>query len=120
MVHKSRLFRAGSKSTKGKSPRVTESAFRTKLLKKLRDIPDSYFFVKEAKNIRGIADIIGCISGVFVAIEVKRSLQESLIYSERNALQDKFLKDIAKAGGMSYKVYPENMEEILEKLYQVQ
>jgi hypothetical protein len=93
-----------------------ESVYQRKLIKKLKAIPNSYFFVKEAANIRGIADIIGCINGTFVALEVKRSLEESKKYSPRNALQDKFLSDIVKVKGKAYKIYPENEGAILNDL----
>jgi hypothetical protein len=87
-------------------------------MKKLRAIPNSYWFSKEAGSIRGISDIIGSINGIFVALEVKRSLEESKKYSTRNALQDKFLADIRKTGGKAYKIFPENEEEILNELLQ--
>lgn len=85
-------------------------------MKKLKAIPDSYFFSKEAGAIRGISDIIGCINGRFIALEVKKSLDESKKYSPRNALQDKFLADIKKIGGRAYKIFPENEEIILDEL----
>ena len=88
-------------------------------MKKLKAIPRSHWFSKEAGAIRGISDIIGCVNGVFVAIEVKRSLEESKKYSPRNALQDKFLRDTQKVGGKAYKVYPENEEAVLNDLYKI-
>lgn len=92
---------------------LKESTYQRKLLKKLRSIPNSYFIVKEAASIRGIPDILGCINGTFVALEVKRSLEESKKYSPRNALQNKTLADIVRVKGIAYKVYPENEEEVL-------
>jgi len=83
----------------------------------LKAIPKSYFFIKEAGSIRGIADILGCVNGTFVALEVKKSLEESKKYSPRNALQDKFLADINKVKGIAYKIYPESEQEILDKLW---
>lgn len=88
-------------------------------MKTLRSIPNSYFFSKEAGSIRGISDIIGCISGTFVGLEVKRSLEEAKKYSPRNALQDKFIADIKKVKGKAYKIYPENEQEILEELWKL-
>lgn len=85
-------------------------------MKKLKSIPNSYFFSKEAGSIRGISDIIGCINGRFIALEVKKSLDESKKYSPRNALQDKFLADIKKISGRAYKIFPENEELILDEL----
>lgn len=85
-------------------------------MKKLKAIPNSHFFSKEAGSIRGISDIIGCINGRFIALEVKKSLEESKKYSPRNALQDKFLADIKRIGGRAYKIFPENEEAILDEL----
>lgn len=82
-------------------------------MKKLKAIPNSYWFNKEAGSIRGISDIIGCVNGTFVAIEVKRSQAEAERWHPRNALQDKFLADILRVNGRAYKVYPENEEETL-------
>ena len=117
MAYEGNGFRSTGRAIKDKAPR--ESVYQAKLLKKLKAIPRSYFFVKEAKNIRGIADIIGCVNGTFVALEVKKSLEESKKYSPRNALQDKFLADINKVHGLAYKIYPENEKEILDDLYRI-
>ena len=46
----------------------------------------------------GISDLIGCHKGVFIAIEVKRPFQD---FKPPTPLQQKFLKDIEKAGGIS-------------------
>lgn len=105
------------KENKEKVPR--ESVYKRKLMKTLRGIPNSYWFSKEAGSIRGISDIIGCINGTFVALEVKRSLEESKKYSPRNALQNKFVSDIRKVKGIAYKIFPENEEEILNELRQL-
>lgn len=85
-------------------------------MRKLRDIPNSNWFVKEAKSIRGIPDIIGCISGRFIALEVKRSLAEARGSTGRIALQKKFVADTNKTGGYGTFIYPENESEILEIL----
>ena len=115
MVFTSGKIASRTRAIKTKAPR--ESVYQHKLLKKLKAIPRSYFFVKEAGSIRGIADIIGCINGYFVALEVKRSLEEAKKYSPRSALQNKFLADIVKVKGIAYKVYPENESEVLDALY---
>lgn len=85
-------------------------------MKKLKAIPNSLWFSKEAGAIRGISDIIGCINGRYIAIEVKRSEAEAKKYSPRSALQDKFLADVRKVDGLAYKCYPENEKFVLEDL----
>ena len=114
MAHKSDGFRSTGRAIKDKAPR--ESIYQRKLIKKLRQIPRSYFFVKEAKSIRGISDIIGVVNGHPVFLEVKKSELEAQKYSPRNALQDKFLKDVQQVGAYSSKVFPENEAEIVKEL----
>ena len=85
-------------------------------MKKLRQIPNSYFFVKEAKGLKGIADIIGCVNGRFVALEVKRSKLEANRMTGRIVLQRHYLVKINQIGGYGNFVYPTNMEEVLRDL----
>lgn len=82
-------------------------------MKKLRAIPNSWFTVKEAKSLRGLPDIFGCVNGRFVALEVKRSKSEASHNTGRIVLQGKILKDIERSGGLASFIYPENEEEIL-------
>lgn len=89
-------------------------------MRRLRSIPNSYWFNKEAGSLRGISDIIGCVNGTYVAIEVKRSQAEADRYHPRNALQDKFLADIIKVNGKAYKVYPENEEEVIRDILRIE
>ncbi len=100
---------------KDKAPK--EALVKKKLMVKLRKIPNSYWYSHQAGSIRGISDIIGCINGTFVALEVKRSLLEYNKKSPRSALQEKFLADIRKSGGYGSFIYPENEAEILDSLY---
>lgn len=98
---------------------MKESNYQRKLMKKLKLIDSSFFFVKEAKAIRGIADIIGCINGRFVALEVKKELAGAMRRTGRTVLQRKTIQDIQKAGGYGAFVYPENEEEILNDLKEI-
>ena len=118
MVYQGNELRKRSRSIKDKAFR--ESDYKRKLMKKLKGIPNSYWFSKEAGSIRGISDIIGCVNGTFVAIEVKRSQAEADRWHPRNALQDKFLADIQKVNGKSYKVFPENEEEVLVDIRRIE
>ncbi len=93
-----------------------EHTFQRKFKKELDLIPNSYFFVKEAAAIRGISDIIGCVNGTFVALELKRSEAEARKKTGRIVLQKHFLKKITDAQGYAILVYPENAEQILREL----
>lgn len=85
-------------------------------MKKLRAIPNSFWFVKEAKSLRGLPDIIGCINGSFIALECKRNESEARHNTGRIVLQRKILHDIERVKGFSFFVYPENEEEVLDYL----
>lgn len=95
---------------------MLEKNLKRKLLTTLRNLPGSYFFAKEACALRGIPDIIGCINGVFIAIEVKRSLKDAEKKRDGHVLQDYNLEKIYQAGGIAYKVYIENYEEVVKAL----
>lgn len=61
--------------------------------------------------ISGTPDILACINGRFVALELKRS--KGAVISE---LQKHVLKKINDAGGLGLVVYPENWDEIKETI----
>lgn len=85
-------------------------------MSRLKEIPNSKWFVKEAKSIRGLPDIIGCINGYFVALEVKISPKELGHKSGRHILQRHVLQSFNKVGGFCSFIYPDNEDEILEHL----
>ena len=95
---------------------MKEATFQKKLLQLLKEIPRSKFFVKEAAAIRGISDIIGCVNGRAVYLEVKRDQKESLKKTGRIVLQRYFLEQMRMVGAVAEFVYPENHQEILEIL----
>lgn len=59
----------------------------------------------------GIPDILGCIKGQFVAIELKRDKKQ-----KPTRLQAHVLSLISRAGGLAYIASPETMESLLEEL----
>jgi hypothetical protein len=114
MVQPSGRTTGREREIKTATPR--EAVFQRKLIKLLRAIPNSWWTVKEAKSLRGLPDIFGCINGTFIALECKRSLAESRHNTGRTVLQKKILNDISNVGAYSSFIYPENMEEVLEEL----
>ena len=95
----------------GKIPRVLEKSVVKKIRAFLDEQDDLYYFVKEAKSLRGLPDLIICKRGVFIALEVKRSASE--IDSKRSKLQKYHIDRINKAGGYAFFIFPENMESVL-------
>ena len=54
----------------------------------------------------GIPDILACINGHFIGIEVKAS------HGKASELQIHHCKEIRKAGGLAYIVYPSGYEKL--------
>lgn len=92
-----------------------ETRFKIKVMTKLKEIPNSWWVKYTAKSIRGIPDIIGCVNGTFIAIELKKSVTEAK-KKGRNVLQNYNLEKINMIGGQGYVMFPENFEEILAEI----
>lgn len=73
----------------------------------LRGIPGSWWEKIQQKSIRGTPDILGCVQGKFVALELKKDSKANI-----DELQKYKLEQISKAGGLSAIVYPENWEKV--------
>lgn len=94
---------------------VLESKFQKKVKQVLKD-NGVFCFVKEAKSLRGLPDIIGCYNGRFFGWELKRSPQEARKRTGRIVLQRHILKLIRKNGGIGEIVHPDNLDKKLQEL----
>lgn len=88
-----------------------ETAFRGKLVPKLKALPNSWWESIQQKTIQGTPDIIGCLSGVFIGLELKATAKSPI--TELQLLKQDRIK---AAGGYAAVVYPENAELILTHL----
>jgi hypothetical protein len=61
----------------------------------------------QQRTIRGTPDIIMCVNGIFIALELKKSDKE-----KPDLLQDHELRSINLAGGIGVKVTPENWKNV--------
>jgi hypothetical protein len=86
-----------------------EKDFQRRVLTKLREIPGSYWFKINDRTTTGIPDLLGCVAGVFVAIELKTR-------SKVSAIQAYTLRKISDAHGQSFVATPSNFPEILSLL----
>ena len=84
-----------------------EGDYTKKLLGGLRSLPNSQWFKIHGGPMQpaGISDIIGCLRGRFVAIEVKVAGRQTQKNGGLSALQMKFLADVENAGGLAVVVY---------------
>lgn len=88
-----------------------ETLFRQRVQKALDALPNSWWESIQQRAIQGTPDIIGCLSGYFVAVEVKANMK-----SLATALQDFKLRKIADAHGLAFVVSPENFNETISVL----
>ena len=92
-----------------------ESKFKVKVLVKLRSIPQSWWTSVNQISLRGTPDILGCISGKFIAIELKSSSRGVV-----SPIQAHTLEQIRTCGkGEAYVIHPDNFEEHFENLKQI-
>lgn len=86
-----------------------ETKFRARIRPLLESIPKSYWESVQQKTIRGTPDILGCVNGYFVALELK-------VDSEVTVLQRHKLECIKYANGIALVVTPKNWEEVFTGL----
>ena len=86
---------------------MTENQWRDKeVIPFLKSLPKTYYFIKNADSIRGIPDIIACVNGRFIALELKKS--KECLDHPRTALQSYTINLIRDAMGKAYFAYPDN------------
>lgn len=92
-----------------------ETNFKERVCRDLKSLGTECWFVKtQFVAKRGIPDIIGCINGVFFALELKAT-KKSIIAP----LQLWTLECISASRGIGFVVYPENWKatyQVLEEL----
>ncbi len=62
--------------------------------------------------MRGVPDYLICINGIFIALELKRSVKEKT----KGTLQELNILKIRRAGGLAFFTYPENWDKTKEML----
>lgn len=88
-----------------------ETKFKEKVIKDLKTIPYIWFTKTQQVATRGTPDIIGCVNGLFFALELKSTPKGKV-----SDLQSYNLEKIIEAGGLSWVAYPENWEQVFEEL----
>lgn len=87
-----------------------ETKFKEKILARLKELPNTWVVKIQQVVIRGTPDILLCIKGHFVAIELKTDT------GELDELQIYNLHKIEEAGGSSFVMTPENCFAVLMEL----
>lgn len=92
----------------------SESHFKDCVIRDLRSVPDTWFYKTQEVGRKGIPDIIACIKGKFVAIELKRE------GNKPTPLQDLTLTRIRATKGLAFWTSPSQWPEhrkMLDDLY---
>lgn len=91
-----------------------ETVFRARIRPFLDRIPESFWESISQRSIKGTPDIIGCIKGHFIALELKSSAKAAI-----SAMQSYKLERISLSGGSIFIVYPGNWKETYERLLSI-
>ena len=86
----------------------SEKNIQTDILKKLRKIPNSWWFKCHDLITAGVPDILGAIEGKFIAIEVKKPGEVPTV------LQKQVIHEMNKAG--IYAFWDDNTKLVMEKI----
>ena len=90
----------------------TENKWRDSSLRPFLDeLPECAYFIKEAKSVRGLPDLVGVFAGVPFYLEIKKNKQE--LSCPRTKLQEYMLSRFENAGAFTSFIYPENAREVL-------
>jgi hypothetical protein len=86
---------------------VTEKQLQKKVIKVLNSLPHTWFFKVWGGGFQrsGIPDLICCINGVFVSIELKGD------NGRPTKLQELNIRNINEAGGIGLILYPADFKE---------
>ena len=88
-----------------------EAKVKKVVVQQLKDMGAYYFYpVTGGYEQSGVPDIVGCYDGIFFGIECKAGKNKP------TPLQEKNLKSIAEAGGVSMVVNEDNMRSVREAL----
>lgn len=92
-----------------------EKEFENQIKKFLSSLPKCWFYKNWSGPYSklGIPDIIACINGNFVALEVKAE------NGRASELQKRNIRLINECKGQAYIVYPKDFEELKERLIEL-
>lgn len=86
-----------------------ETKFKELVIKDLKTLKNTWFFKSQEVSRRGIPDLILCVNGFFVAMELK-------VDSDLDALQIYNINKIKEANGWASEVTPKNWKKVFAYL----
>ena len=91
-----------------------ETRFKHRIRPQLERLPYTWFVKVQQAALRGTPDILMCVNGTFVALELKADEKSHI-----DKLQVYTLKQIERAGGVAIVTYPENWPETYKRLEKI-
>ena len=86
-----------------------ETIFKKKVIEFLKFLPKTWFLKTQELAIKGVPDILACVNGTFVAMELK-------VEARLDKLQLYNLNRIQECKGYSVEVTPKNWKEVKKVL----
>jgi hypothetical protein len=96
-----------------KKPPRLERLLQAQVLRDLSKVKNLFCYKAQATSRRGIPDIVGCVNGVFFALELKRK------GGKVAPIQKYTLEEITNAGGLALVVDETNWEDVLSGLQKI-
>lgn len=87
-----------------------ETTFKERIRPHLEALPNAFWEKIQNRTVRGVPDFLGCVNGVFVALELKTD------DGELDPLQTYKLWRIRECGGVAMTVTPSVWPQVLEEL----
>ena len=84
-----------------------ETRFKEKVALKLKTLKNTWFVKIQQLSVSGTPDFLVCLNGVFIALELKTDI------GKISKLQEFNLNKIAKCGGVSIVLMPQNYDETM-------
>lgn len=91
-----------------------ETLFKEKFVRELKRIDGLKVFKIQQSTICGTPDLLICLRGLFIAIELKKDEREA-----PTPLQQHNLNEIAQCGGVTFVACPENSKQVISALLKI-
>lgn len=97
--------------TRGHVAQKPETRFKNRIRPLLNALPNSWWVKTSQRSVRGTPDLLGCVNGMFIALELKRSESARI-----DPLQEHNINKIIAARGLAFLVFPENWQKVFQTL----
>ncbi len=90
-----------------------ETIFKLKVMRDMKKLPNLWLLKTQERARKGVPDILACVNGKFVAIELKVRSKEA------TPLQARVLGQIQSAGGIGFATDPDSWATHYERIKEI-